>query len=190
MLSCVGDDKAYSLIHSPSQSTLADKVALHTLKNKPNFKEFSFLFKGSDERQYCSPKVKLPVVGLCRTRYGDFKEYHTSLDDLNFISAQGLQHSFNALKELVANLESNGVYENLCFGEPNLGKRGLYPTISQNFIPNFTRHIVNFLSLCDGKNDVIDIAQKLGIKAFELKECIDVLLKHKLIKKVKNDYAH
>ena len=185
VLSCLGDNDAYSLIHSPSQATLADKVALHTLCDKPNFKEYGFLSKGSDERQYCSPKVNLPVVGLCRTRYGDFKEYHTSLDNLNFISAQGLQGSLDALSELVENLECSGIYENLCFCEPNLGKRGLYPTISQNFIPNFTRYIVNFLALCDGKNDVIDIAKKLGIKAFLLKECIDALLKHKLIKKVK-----
>ena len=190
VLSCVGDDKAYSLIHSPSQATLADKVALHTFYDKSNFKEYSFLSKGSDERQYCSPKVNLPVVGLCRTRYGSFKEYHTSLDNLNFISAQGLQGSLDALSELVKNLEYSDIYENLCFCEPNLGKRGLYPTISQNFIPNFTRYIVNFLALCDGKNDVIDIAKKLGIKAFELKECIDVLLKHKLIKKVKNDKTY
>lgn len=184
VLSCLGDDHAYSLIHSPSQSTLADKVALHTLKNKANFKEFSFLFKGSDERQYCSPRVNLPVVGLCRTRWGDFKEYHTSLDNLNFISAQGLQGSFYALKELIANIETNAIYESLCFGEPNLGKRGLYPTISQNCIPNSTKYLVNFLAFCDGKNDVIDIANKLGIQAYELKECISALLKHKLIREV------
>lgn len=182
MLSCIGDDKAYSLIHSPSEHTLADKVALHTLCNKANFKEFSFLFRGSDERQYCSPRVNLPVVGLCRTRYGDFKEYHTSLDDLNFISAKGLHDSLIMLKELVANLECNDFYQSTCFCEPNLGKRGLYSTLSSL---NQPPQIASFLAFCDSTKDTIDIADKLGIKAYELKECINALLKHKLIKKVK-----
>lgn len=181
-LSCIGDDKAYSLIHSPSERTLADKVALHTLCDKPNFKEFSFLFRGSDERQYCSPRVNLPVVGLCRTRYGDFKEYHTSLDNLNFISTKGLQDSLIMLKELVMNLECNDFYQSTCFCEPNLGKRGLYSTLS---LLNQPPQIASFLAFCDSTKDTIDIADKLGIKAYELKECINALLKHKLIKKVK-----
>lgn len=187
VLSCVGDDNAYSLIHSPSEATLADKVALHTLENKPNFKEFSFLFRGSDERQFCSPLANLPVVGLCRTKYAEFKEYHTSLDNLNFISPQGLAGALNACFELVRNLEISKTFKCCCVCEPNLGKRGLYPTISQNFIPHFTKHLVNFLAFCDGKNDVIDIASRLGVKAYELENSIEALLKHKLIKRVKND---
>ncbi|TKX30217.1 aminopeptidase [Campylobacter sp. MIT 12-5580] len=181
VLSCMGDDEAYSLIHSPNANTLADKIALHTFKNKENFKEFSFLDRGSDERQYCSPNVNLPVVGLCRTRYGDFKEYHTSLDDLNFISAKGLFNSLETMIQLICNLEINAVYKSECFCEPNLGKRGLYPTLS---LLNSPPLIANFLAFCNAQNDCIDIADKLGIKAYELRECIEKLLKHKLIKKV------
>ncbi|TQR42467.1 aminopeptidase [Campylobacter sp. MIT 12-8780] len=181
VLSCMGDDEAYSLIHSPNANTLADKIALHTFKNKENFKEFSFLDRGSDERQYCSPNVNLPVVGLCRTRYGDFKEYHTSLDNLNFISAKGLFNSLETMIQLICNLEINAVYKSECFCEPNLGKRGLYPTLS---LLNSPPLIANFLAFCNAQNDCIDIADKLGIKAYELRECIEKLLKHKLIKKV------
>ncbi len=67
VLSCLGDDHAYSLIHTPKENTLSDKVALHTLKNKENFKAFSFLDRGSDERQYNAPLVNLGKRGLYHT---------------------------------------------------------------------------------------------------------------------------
>lgn len=181
VLSCIGDDNAYSLIHTPSENTLADKVALHTLKEKNNFKEFSFLDRGSDERQYCSPLVNLPVVGICRSKYLEYKEYHTSKDDLNFISEEGLQGGLKAMQEIIMNLEVNEIYQNTIFCEPNLGKRGLYHTIntsSTNDIPISC----NFLAYCDGKNDVLDIASKLNMQAYELKDLIEKLKFHGLIK--------
>ncbi|WP_257935743.1 zinc aminopeptidase, M28 family [Campylobacter lari] len=179
--SCIGDDNAYSLIHTPNENTLADKVALHTLKNKTNFKEFGFLDRGSDERQYCSPLVNLPVVCICRTRFGDYKEYHTSKDDLNFISQEGLQGGLKAMQEIIMNLEINGIYQNTVPCEPNLGKRGLYHTINTS-LTNKTPISSTFLAYCDGKNDVLDIASKLNIQAYELKNLIEKLKFHKLIK--------
>ncbi|HEC1727334.1 TPA: DUF4910 domain-containing protein [Campylobacter lari] len=181
VLSCIGDDNAYSLIHTPSENTLADKVALHTLKEKNNFKEFSFLDRGSDERQYCAPLVNLPVVGICRSKYLEYKEYHTSKDDLNFISEEGLQGGLKAMQEIIMNLEVNEIYQNTVFCEPNLGKRDLYHTIntsSTNDIPISC----NFLAYCDGKNDVLDIASKLNTQAYKLKDLIEKLKFHGLIK--------
>ncbi|EAK0442737.1 DUF4910 domain-containing protein [Campylobacter lari] len=181
VLSCIGDDNAYSLIHSPNENTLADKVALHTLKNKENFKEFSFLDRGSDERQYCSPLVNLPVVGICRSKYLEYKEYHTSKDDLNFTSEKGLQGGLNAMQEIIMNLEINENYKNTIFCEPNLGKRGLYHTINTNSTNDIPLSC-NFLAFCDGKNDVLDISSKLNIQAYELKDLIEKLKFHGLIK--------
>lgn len=180
VLSCIGDDNAYSLIHSPSENTLADKVALYTLKNKENFKRFSFVDRGSDERQYCSPLVNLPVVCICRSRFGDYKEYHTSKDDLNFISKKGLQNSLKAMQEIIMNLEINEVYKNTTFCEPNLGKRGLYHTIN-SISTNHKPLSCNFLAYCDGKNDVLDIADKLNLQGYEIKELIEKLKENGLI---------
>lgn len=182
VLSCVGDEKAYSLILSPNENTLADKIAFHTLKDKPNFKLYDFLCRGSDERQYCSPLVNLPVVTLCRTRFGKFKEYHTSLDNLDFISAKGLGDSLNTYKELIKNTEMNTFYKSNIFCEPNLGKRNLYPTLNLANRPPFITH---FLAFCDGKRDLIDIADKLDVKVYELENIIKELVKHKLIEEVK-----
>ncbi|EGJ4815793.1 DUF4910 domain-containing protein [Campylobacter lari] len=181
-LSCIGDDNAYSLIHTPSENTLADKVALYTLKEKNNFKEFSFLDRGGNERQFCAPLVNLPVVGVCRTRFGDYKEYHTSKDDLNFISEEGLQGGLKAMQEIIMNLEINEIYQNTVFCEPNLGKRDLYHTINTSLTNSQIPISCNFLAYCDGQNDVLDIASKINIQAYELKDLVEKLKFHGLIK--------
>ncbi|BEK14569.1 hypothetical protein B10973_12130 [Campylobacter lari] len=182
-LSCIGDDNAYSLIHTPSENTLADKVALYTLKEKNNFKEFSFLDRGGNERQFCAPLVNLPVVGVCRTRFGDYKEYHTSKDDLNFISEKGLQGGLKAMQEIIMNLEVNEIYQNTVFCEPNLGKIGLYHTLNQGVVKKPIS--VDFLAYCNGQNDVLDIASKLNMQAYELKDLIKKLKFNNLIKQTK-----
>ncbi|HEB9308786.1 TPA: DUF4910 domain-containing protein [Campylobacter coli] len=180
VLSCLGDDNAYSLIHTPKENTLSDKVAMHTLKNKENFKDFSFLERGSDERQYCSPLINLPITCVCRTRFGDYKEYHTSKDDLTFISAKGLKGALKAMQEVIMNLEINEIYQITTFCEPNLGKRGLYHTLNQGITKKPIS--TDFLAYCDGKNDVLDIASKLNIQAYELKELVDKIKIYGLIK--------
>ncbi|HED0575919.1 TPA: DUF4910 domain-containing protein [Campylobacter jejuni] len=170
VLSCLGDDHAYSLIHTPKENTLSDKVALHTLKNKENFKAFSFLNRGSDERQYNAPLVNLGIVGVCRTRYSEYEQYHTSKDDLNFISKKGLMGGLQSMQEMILNLEINAVYKNTIVCEPNLGKRGLYHTLSTvNDIPL----ACNFLAYCDGENDIIDIANILNMQAYKFKELLE-----------------
>lgn len=182
VLSCIGDDLAYSLIHTPNANSLSDKVALHSLKNKPNFKAYSFLERGSDERQYNSPLINLGIVGICRSKYREFKEYHTSKDDLTFVTPSGLEGGFKAMQEILLNLELNEVYQSKVYCEPNLGKRGLYPTLN---LANKRPLIADFIAYCDGKNDVIDIAEILGVKAYELEQIIKDLLKFKLIAKAK-----
>ncbi|MBA2678186.1 MAG: DUF4910 domain-containing protein [Ktedonobacteraceae bacterium] len=176
-LTCVGDDRAYSYLPSRSGSTLADKVALNVLRSKhPDFKEYSFLDRGSDERQYCSPGIDLPVVSLMRTKYREFPEYHTSLDDLELVTAAGLEGSFSLHKDCIELLERNRIYKMKCLGEPQLGKRGLYPTIATKDSHQLVKDMLNVIAYTDGKNDLIDISNTLGVPAKDLYPIIDQLL--------------
>ena len=72
-----------------------------------NIKSYDWLERGSDERQFCSPNVDLPFCTLCRTKFGDYKEYHTSLDNLDFISSSALEKSFLMIKSLINIIEAN-----------------------------------------------------------------------------------
>ncbi len=68
---------------------------------------------GSDERQYCSPGFDLPVGRLARAPYGEFPEYHTSADNLDFVSADSLAESSKTCLAVFDLLEKNRRYQNL-----------------------------------------------------------------------------
>ncbi|MEG2440393.1 MAG: DUF4910 domain-containing protein [Acetivibrio sp.] len=176
-LSCVGDNRTFSYIESRYGDTLADRVLKNVLHfYYPNFKEYSFLERGSDERQYCAPGVDLPVVAFCRSKYGEYPEYHTSADDLNLISPEGLQGSFEVLKQCIMALEYNRYYKINCLCEPQLGKRGLYPTISKKGKYDEVYKLTNIIAYADGKNDLIDISNRIEIPICEMIENLNKLL--------------
>lgn len=182
VLTCIGDDRAYSYVPSRLGNTLADRVAKHVLSHHaPQYQAYSFLDRGSDERQYCSPGVDLPVCLVIRSKYGTFPEYHTSRDDLSLISPQGLQGGFDALRKCLEILENNYVYETTVLGEPQLGKRGLYPTLSTTQNKNQVRHMMDFLAYADGTRDLIGIAETIGVPAHDLTTIAEQMLKHEVV---------
>lgn len=176
VLSCVGDNRAYSYIETREADTLADKVMQNVLKHvDPEYKRYSFLERGSDERQYNAPGVDLPVCGFCRTKYGEYPEYHTSADDMSVISPEGLQGAYDVMQKVIMALEYNKYYRINCFCEPQLGKRGLYPTVSRKGIYAEVRKLTNFIAYADGKRDLLDISNKIGEPVWELLNHIDKL---------------
>ena len=92
-LSCVGDERHYSIVKSPNGNTLADKALSAALFHKSNFVEYTFLERGSDERQYCSPGFRLPLCTFCKTKFGEFPEYHTNADNFDLVTEKGLRDS-------------------------------------------------------------------------------------------------
>ena len=182
VLSCVGDNRTYSYVESKYGNTLADRVARNVLSyHYPEYKTYSFLKRGSDERQYCSAGVDLPVCGICRSKYAEYPEYHTSADDMSLISSEGLQGAYEVCTKIINALEYNAHYMMTCMGEPQLGKRGLYPTTSQKGLVDEVLALIDFIAYADGQGDLIEISNTIGVPVDILIPIVDKLTEHQLL---------
>jgi aminopeptidase-like protein len=185
VVTCVGDDRTYSFLESRRGNTLADAVTRHVIKHHyPQCIAYSFLDRGSDERQYCSPGIDLPVVSLMRSKYGTYPEYHTSLDNLSLISPEGLAGAFGAIQKCITLIEANATYQTVCVGEPQLGRRGLYPTLSQRGSGIEVHIMMNILAYCDGERDLIALADRIGVAAETCIPIVDRLLQEGLLERL------
>ncbi len=188
-LTCLGDDRTYSFLPSRQENSLSDKIGRHILKwTYKKFKTYSWLDRGSDERQYNSPGIEIPVASIMRSKYGEYPEYHTSDDNLKkVVSPKGLQGGYEIIKKSITAIENNcyPISNFLC--EPMLSKRKLYPIYKQND-QNITSDLadfklINFLSYCDGKNSLLEIAEKCNVPIWSLYPHLEILLKNKVISK-------
>lgn len=184
-LTCVGDDRTFSFLPTCHGDTIADRVAKYTLNShKINFQEYSFLSRGSDERQYCWPGIDLPVVSIMRSKYGTYPEYHTSEDDLSLITPGGLCGALKVHIDCVNTLENNEVYVNSVLCEPNLGKRNLYPTTSTLQNKQYSRDLIDFMVYADGKRSLLDIAIIINKPINHILKIVEELKINELIKKL------
>lgn len=182
LLSCVGDERVYSYIPTRKGGTLADRAALKVLQDKhPDFVRYTFLDRGSDERQYNAPGVDIPVCAICRSKYGMYPEYHTSLDNMEMISAQGLAGTYALMKDILTLLEYNRIYKTECFCEPQLGKRGLQSTISRKGTYDGVLILRDLIAYADGETDLIEISEIIGAPVETLYPLIDQLSEQGLL---------
>jgi aminopeptidase-like protein len=182
-VSCVGDDRSYSYVPSRNGKTISDTVSKHVLKwIDPDYTVYNWLDRGSDERQYCAPGIDLPIASILRTKYGQYPEYHTSLDNLkDVVTPKGLEGGYNAIRRALELLEKNRNYKVNVLCEPQMGKRGLYQTLSIKKKDEQGRLMMDFISYCDGKNSLLDIAELIGVPAWNLYEIVSKLEAHNLI---------
>ncbi len=184
-INCVGDDRCYSYLPSRNEHTISDSIAKHVLKHiEPNYKSYSWLDRGSDERQYCSPGIDLPIASIMRSKFGEYPEYHTSLDDLNLVTPNGLNGGYEALKSAIHILENNTYPISNVLGEPQLGKRNLYPNIGvkggKESIPDL-KTMIHIISYCDGTKTLLEIAELVNQPFKKCRTIIETLLEHKLV---------
>ncbi|HLZ33185.1 MAG TPA: DUF4910 domain-containing protein [Nitrospira sp.] len=174
----VGDSGPLHYKKSRRGAAEIDRAVEHVLKHSGqpyHIRDFSPY--GYDERQYCSPGFNLPVGSLTRTPHGQYPQYHTSADDLDFISLQSLTDSLLAYVAVLRVLEGNRRYRNLnpkC--EVRLGKRGLYRTVGgQIDQPLQELAMLWVLNLSDGDHTLLDIAERAGIQFDHVREAADAL---------------
>lgn len=181
-VTCVGDDRTYSYIQTRYGNTLSDKVAMNVLHyTYPQYRLYTFLDRGSDERQYNAPGIELPVGSICRSKYEEYPEYHTSADNMSLISEMGLEGAYEVYRQCLEALENNEVYQVTCLCEPQLGKRGLYPTIREKSSYNEVVPMMNFIAYADGTNDLIDISNIIGVSIKDIIPIVEKLYQHKVI---------
>lgn len=170
-ITCVGDERTVSYVSSRYGNTLADVAARNVLSYMTSkFDSYDFLHRGSDERQYNAPGVDLPVCSICCSKYHEYPEYHTSADNLDFITPKGLQKALNIYKEIIRSLEFNGKYKINCLCEPELGPRGLYPTESFNRSSIKVKDMMDFIAYADGTQDLFQISNRIGVPVSRLHE--------------------
>ncbi|WP_429082682.1 DUF4910 domain-containing protein [Aeromonas veronii] len=182
-VSCVGDNRDYSYLPSRNGNTISDIVATHVLKYIcPTFKSYTWADRGSDERQYCAPGVDLPIASMMRTKYGMYDEYHTSLDDLvNVVTPEGLDGGYNAIWRAIEAIERNCFPKITVLCEPQLGKRGLYPTLSTKSSGAEVRLMMDFITWSDGTRSLIEIAEICHTPIWDLYPIVEKLTSHQLL---------
>jgi aminopeptidase-like protein len=183
VVSCVGDRGPLRYKRSRRGDATIDRAAAYVLGREQGSIVGDWQPSGGDERQYCSPGFDLPVGTLSRTPHGLFPEYHSSADDLDLVTAESLGASFRAALEVIDVVETNERYRNLSpYGEPQLGRRGLYQSVPDGTNPEAA--YLWLLSLSDGSHDLLSIAERSGLPFATVRDAAATLAAHDLLERL------
>ena len=183
----LGDSGGFHYKRSRRGDAEIDRAVLAVLRDSgEGFSAEEFVPFGYDERQYCSPGFDLPVGSLTRTPYGRYPEYHTSADDLSFVTAAALEGSLRTYLAVIDLLEGNRRYLNLnpkC--EPQLGRRGLYRAIGGDDAGrSHELALLWVLNLSGGEHDLLAIAERAKLSFTAVRAAADALLEAGLLQEV------
>tara|TARA_B110000027_G_scaffold132170_1_gene157814 strand:- start:2532 stop:3806 length:1275 start_codon:yes stop_codon:yes gene_type:complete len=183
---CAGKG-SFGIKYSFNKNHLINKLLDMVFKNQ-KIKRYEFSIRGSDERQYSSPSTRLNVVSIFKDKYYCYKEYHTSIDDLNFVNIKNLNKTFKYYKSLILNLDKIKIYERfLPTGEPMLQKYNLYHSIGGEYKSgnyNNISKIIECLFYTDGVLTSLEVQNILKIKKKQISDIYKLLEKKKLVKQI------
>ena len=177
-LVCLGDQHGFTYKRTLAGNAEIDRCVAVALRDAGVSHELIDFFPyGYDERQYNSPGFRLPVGSLMRGRHGLFPEYHTSADNLEFVHPERLAEALDICARVVSVLEGNGTYRNLSpWGEPQLGRRGLYRNMGGTDVPQLEFALLWVLNLSDGRHSLLDVAERSGIAFPAVRRAADLLI--------------
>ncbi|WP_031038657.1 DUF4910 domain-containing protein [Streptomyces sp. NRRL F-5650] len=185
VLACAGDPGDLTYKQSRRGDAEIDRVLRHVLgaSGRPH-RITEFTPYGYDERQYCSPGFDLGVGSLTRTPYAGYPEYHTSADNLDFVSPAAMADTLAVCREAFSLLDRNRRYVNLSpYGEPQLGRRGLYGSLGgRSDAKEAQMAMLWVLSLSDGAHALLDVAERSGLPFEAVAAAADALHGAGLIK--------
>jgi aminopeptidase-like protein len=184
VVSCVGDPGPLRYKRSRRGDAQIDRASALVLARERASIVGDWQPTGGDERQFCSPGFDLQVGTLSRTPHGLFPQYHSSADNLTLVTAEALGSAFTAALTIVDVLETNASYRNLTpYGEPQLGKRGLYQSVPDGTNPELAYLWV--LNLSDQTNDLLAIAERSGLPFEAIRTAAETLEQHDLLERIR-----
>ncbi|WP_340557123.1 DUF4910 domain-containing protein [Streptomyces sp. GSL17-111] len=185
VLACAGDRGRLTYKRSRRGDAGIDRVMRHVLgaSERPHHIA-EFTPYGYDERQFCSPGFDLGVGSLSRTPYAGYPEYHTSADDLDFVTPEAMADTLAVCREAFSVLDRDRRYVNLSpYGEPQLGRRGLYDALGgRSDAKQAQLALLWVLNLSDGEHGLLDIAERSGLPFDTVAAAADALCGAGLIK--------
>ena len=183
VLTGVGDAGAITYKRSRRGEAKVDLVTAHVLQYSDEpYKIIDFFPYGYDERQYCSPGFNLPVGCLMRTPHGEYSEYHTSADDLDFVRPRSLHNTLSLCLRFLSVLENDRIPVSLSpYCEPQLGKRGLYRTVAGQKEGALRKWPSVGANLADGRHSLLDIANRARMPFDVIHAAANALSDHGLL---------
>lgn len=185
VLTCIGDERNYSYVPTRFGNTFTDRISKKILEDRAfPYTLYSFLDRGSDERQFCFPGIDLPIGSLMRSKYQEFPEYHTSFDNLDFVTPLGLLGGFEMLRGAISIAEANRFMKTTTLCEPQLSKRNLYPDTSFRNSSLGVKDQMNVLTYCDGDHDLLEIAKICDLKFQDVETIVSTLENAGLVEEI------
>jgi aminopeptidase-like protein len=171
VLACVGDSAPLTYKRSRRGDAIVDRAAAYVVgRGGDAARVLDFVPWGWDERQFNSPGFDLPVGAVSRSREGEYREYHSSADDLELVRPERLEEALQAVLGIIDVLESDRRFFNLApKGEPQLGRRGLYPQVGGPAAEQEQLAMLWVLNQSDGARSLLDIAERSALPFSDLR---------------------